>query len=341
MSVLDGRLPDPVLVVGAYGYRNVGDEAILSGLLAKLGARPVTVVSRNPDETRRLHSVAAIGIGSAAAALWNHASLVIGGGGLFGRDMGRLGRLLPAYGLVAAGLGRTVVIEGVDVDEQLPLSGRLLVPWLMRRAARVTVRDRRSAAILERWGVPANVAPDLSCWMPMADPEVGRHLLRAAGADLSRPVVGLALTAVQPSLADAVVTAVCGAMDALPEAQFCFIPMSRHPWLPSHDDMNVAARIRDAMPRLAILDCDAHPAAVLAAYAQLSAIVAMRHHAMLFAARTEVPLVPLAYAEKNVRWLDERGVRALPAELGPVIAALRTALAGDARATSRLSPVAS
>jgi polysaccharide pyruvyl transferase WcaK-like protein len=341
MSVPAGRLPDPVLVVGAYGYRNMGDEAILSGLLAKLGARSVTVVSRNPAETRRLHGVAAIGIGSAAAALRGHASVVIGGGGLFGRDMGRLGRLLPAYGLVAEGLGRTVVVEGVDVDERLPLSGRLLVPSLMRHAARVTVRDRRSAAIVERWGVPAHVAPDLSCWMPVADPERGRHLLRGAGVDLSRPVVGLALTAVQPTLADAVAAAACAAMDAVPEAQFCFIPMSRHPSLPAHDDMNLAARIRDARPRLAILDADPHPAAMLAAIAQLSAVVAMRYHAMLFAARMGVPLVPLVYAEKNVRWLDERGVRAQPAEPGPVTAALRTALAGDPRATSRLSPVAS
>lgn len=341
MSVLAGRLPDPVLVVGAYGYRNVGDEAILSGLLAKLGARSVTVVSRNPAETRRLHGVAAIGIGSAAAALRDHASLVIGGGGLFGRDMGRLGRLLPAYGLVAAGLRRTVVVEGVDLDEELPPSGRLLVPSLMRHAVRVTVRDRRSAAILEGWGVPAHVAPDLSCWMPAAPPEVGRDLLRAAGMDLRRPVVGLALTAVQPALADAVVAAVCAAMDALPEAQFCFIPMSRHPYLPAHDDMRLAARIREARPRLAILHGDPHPAAVLAAYAQLSGIVAMRYHAMLFAARTGVPLVPLAYAEKNVRWLSERGVRAEPAAPGPVIAALRMALAADARATIRLEPVAS
>jgi hypothetical protein len=89
-----------------------------------------------------------------------------------------------------------------------------------------------------------------------------------------------------------------------------------------------------------ILDGNPHPAAVLAAYAQLSGIVAMRYHAMLFAARTEVPLVPLAYAEKNVRWLEERGIRAQPPAPGPIIAALRTALAADARAPSRLDPVA-
>ena len=57
MSAIEGRLRSPVLVVGAYGYGNVGDEAILSGLLARLGGHAVTVVSRSPTETSALHGV--------------------------------------------------------------------------------------------------------------------------------------------------------------------------------------------------------------------------------------------------------------------------------------------
>jgi polysaccharide pyruvyl transferase WcaK-like protein len=334
------RLADPVLVVGAYGYRNVGDEAILAGLLVKLGDRSVTVVSRDPAESRRMHGVAAVGIGSAVAALRNHPSVVIGGGGLFGRDMGRVGRLLPAFGLAAAGLGRAVVIEGVDLDEQLPRSSRLLLPALMRRAARVTVRDRRSAAIVREWGVSAHVAPDLSCWMPAAEAGVGRQLLESAGMDLDQPMVGLALTAVRSELADAVAEAACAAMDAMPDAQFCFVPMSRHPVVPGHDDLQLAERIRQARPRLRILGGNPHPAAVLAAYAQLSGMVAMRYHAMLFAERAGIPLVPLVYAEKNRRWLGERGMLDPPIASASVVAALRDALAGNRHPTG-LEPAAS
>jgi polysaccharide pyruvyl transferase WcaK-like protein len=334
------QVADPVLIVGAYGYRNVGDEAILAGLLVKLGDRSVTVVSRDPAETRRMHGVAAIGIGSAVAALRNHASVVIGGGGLFGRDMGRIGRLLPAFGLAAAGLGRTVVIDGVDLDEQLPRSSRLLLPALMRHAARVAVRDRRSAAIAMEWGVSAHVAPDLSCWMSPADAEVGRQLLESAGMNLDQPMVGLALTAVRSELADAVAEAACAAMDAMPDAQFCFVPMSRHPVVPAHDDLQLAERIRQARPQLKILGGNPHPAAVLAAYPQLSGIVAMRYHAMLFAARAGIPLVPLVYAEKNRRWLGERGMHAPPITPVSVVAALREAVAGNRRPLG-LEPAAS
>jgi polysaccharide pyruvyl transferase WcaK-like protein len=74
---------------------------------------------------------------------------------------------------------------------------------------------------------------------------------------------------------------------------------------------------------------------VLSAFEQLSAVISMRYHGMLFAERVGVPLVPLVYAEKNVRWLDERGLRAVPAEAGPLTTALHAALAGGERPGSR------
>ena len=339
MSLPLARLPDPILVVGGYGYRNIGDEAMLAGLLARLGRHSVSVVSRDPADTQQLHAVPALSLREAVPALRAHASLLIGGGGLFGRDMGRIGRLLPAFGLAAVALGRAVAIEGVDLDERLAPSARLLVPPLMRRAARVTVRDRRSAAILRAWGVGGNLAPDVSSWMPAAAPEAGREVLRAAGADLRRPIVGLALSGVRPATADAAADAALAAMDALPDVQFCFLPMSRHPFVPSHDDRNLARRLRARRPRLMVADGELHPATMLAAIGQFSAVVGMRYHAMLFARRMHVPLVPVVYAEKNLRWLHEQGLAPVEARATPLTAALWIALASDERAARDVATV--
>ena len=336
MSAAIDRLSEPVLVVGAYGYRNVGDEAILAGLLARLGERRVTVVSRDPEATRREHGVDAIAIGGAAGALLRHRSVVIGGGGLFGRDMGAIGRLLPAFGLTAAALGRRVLIEGIDLDARLTPTARLLVPSLMRRAAHVSVRDRRSVGLLRDRGVVADLAPDLSAWMPAAPASDGRALLRSARVDIGRPVVGLALTGVVPSLAEDVLRAVVGAMDAMPDTQFVFLPMSRHPRVAAHDDLVLAHRLRELRPRLAVVEDAAHPSVVLAAFAQLTAVVAMRYHAMLFAERAGVPLVPLVYAEKTLRWLAERGLSAVPPATPRLLAALREAVVRDERASPRV-----
>jgi polysaccharide pyruvyl transferase WcaK-like protein len=335
------RLPGPVLVVGAYGYRNVGDEAILAGLLVKLRRPDVTVVSRDPEATSRMHGVPAIGLVGTGAALLRHRSIVIGGGGLFGRDMGSIGRLLPLFGLSALALGRRLVVDGVDVDSDLSPTARRLVPGLLRRASDVTVRDRGSAALLDGWGVRAEVEPDLSHWMPMAAADDGRKLLREAGIDARFPVVGIALAGVRPHFADAALAAVARAMVALPDTQFCFFPLSRHPHVPAHDDLRLARRLREARPRLAIVEGEHHPAVVLSAFAQLSAVVSMRYHGMLFAERAGVPLVPLVYAEKNMRWLDEHGLVAVHAEPEALVAALQAALAGADRAAPHPVRVAS
>ena len=74
-------LPEPILVLGAYGYRNVGDEAILAGLLRQFdpGVK-LTVVSRSPAETKALHGFRSVGISSALTESpknWRNASWLI------------------------------------------------------------------------------------------------------------------------------------------------------------------------------------------------------------------------------------------------------------------------
>lgn len=315
-----------VLVVGAYGYGNVGDEAILAGLLTGLDRRAVTVVSRTPRETAALHGVRAIGLWRALPALLTHPALVIGGGGVFGRDMGRIGRLLPVFGLLAWFVRRRVAVEGVDLDTRLPPSARVLVPALLRACETVTVRDRASAAIAGAWGVTAAVLPDLAAGLTAATPESGRRALARAGLDTERPVVGLALTGVDRRLADAVLDAATRTIHALPHVQFVFVPMSRHPRVAAHDDIQLARRLARRAP-LRILEERLPPDAMLAVFGQLSAVVAMRYHAMLFAARCGTPLIPIPYAEKTGRWLAEQGRHGVPPEAEALTKAVRDAIA--------------
>jgi polysaccharide pyruvyl transferase WcaK-like protein len=327
-----------VLMVGAYGYGNVGDEAILSGLLNRLAGHSVTVVSRSPGETAGAHGVRSIGIEQAVLALRSHHTVVIGGGGVFGRDMGRIGRLLPAFGLLALALGKTVIIEGVDVGERLTGVTRATLPRLLRAAASVSVRDRASVAAVARLGAHASLEPDLSAWMAPRDARAGRRLLQRAGLDVRRPIVGMALTAVNTQLADDVVEAAVGAMAAMPEVQFCFVPMSRHPWVPAHDDRVLASRLAAMRPELAVLDGPLPPEEVLSAIGHLSAMVAMRYHAMLFAYRASVPLVPITYAEKTDRWVGEHDLEPVLPQAGALAQAIRAALA---RARSEAAPLLS
>jgi uncharacterized membrane protein YbhN (UPF0104 family) len=103
------------------------------------------------------------------------------------------------------------------------------------------------------------------------------------------------------------VAAILGAVDALPSMEFCLVPMSRHPFVAAHNDEVLARRLIALRPRLRLLETD-DPSAVLGVFEALSAAVCMRYHSLLFAERAGIPIVPIAYAEKCLLWLAERGL---------------------------------
>jgi polysaccharide pyruvyl transferase WcaK-like protein len=322
LSVAD--LPEPILVVGGYGYRNVGDEAILGGLLRQIGPhRRVAVVSRMPAETAALHAVTALSLRDGVRALRSSRSLIIGGGGLFGREMGAIGRLLPLYGLVASTMGLKVVIHGVSVDREMRPMAAALLRLLAKRAVAFTVRDGRSAEVLAEWRIHADTIPDLSAGVDPAPESRGSELLRLAGVDPDRPVVGLALTAVRAQNTAVLETAIIQCIRVMPDLQFCFIPMSQHPFVPQHNDLLLGRRLQRQNPRLAVLEGSLCPDDVMAVFGRLSAAVCMRYHSLLFASRAGTHIVPVPYAPKCEAWIAENGLQPVPLEGAALAAAVR------------------
>ena len=76
-----------ILIIGAYGVGNLGDEAILAGTLNSLKANQdptkneITVLSRNPTETIRIHKIFARRRN--LIDLFKSNEIIIGGGELF------------------------------------------------------------------------------------------------------------------------------------------------------------------------------------------------------------------------------------------------------------------
>jgi polysaccharide pyruvyl transferase WcaK-like protein len=123
-------------------------------------------------------------------------------------------------------------------------------------------------------------------------------------------VVGLCLTAVNGDLVDGVEAAVLGAVDALPDIDFCLIPMSRHPFVRSHNDELLARRLVTRRPRMRVLVPPDQTSELLGVFEALDAAICMRYHSLLFAERAGLPIVPFAYAEKCRVWLAERNMLA-------------------------------
>jgi polysaccharide pyruvyl transferase WcaK-like protein len=256
----------------------------------------------------------------AAAELRFHRGVIIGGGGLFGRDMGRLGGLLPVAGLLATVARREVALVGIGVDaEMAPLSARLLGA-LARRATTVVVRDTASVAVLAELGVEAELRPDLSSVVPSAGRAAGIRQLQAIGLRPDRrPVIGLCVTALDAELGERLATAIEALVDSLPQFDFCLFPMSRHPFVDQHNDEVFARQLMVRRPRLRMLIPSDDPTEVIAVFEAFTAALCVRYHSLLFAERAGIPIIPVAYAEKCHHWLAERSIESADLDAGALV----------------------
>jgi N-acetylglucosaminyldiphosphoundecaprenol N-acetyl-beta-D-mannosaminyltransferase len=314
---------DSILVLGAYGVSNTGDEAILAGLLSLTGRERVTVISRDPAETSRMHHVRSVAIGRALPELLKHDVLVIGGGGLFSRHMGSFGRFIPLYGLLARRFGLRVSIEGVGIDSAPPSWVKCSLAWLAKRCVSLRVRDDASRALLDGERL-VEVGPDLSAYMePAAAP---REFLGICEAAAGRPVVGLCLNGVDARVARRLLATIPSLVSGMPEVRFCFIPMSQHPGVRRQNDLRLADDLQGLAPELAVLRGTYAPWQILGAFGYLSAVIGMRFHSLLFAQRAGVPLIAYAYAEKCQRWLAENDTPEVELSLAALRAAVSDAV---------------
>jgi len=348
-----------ILIAGYYGFHNAGDEAMLAGLRRAIRElRPdvtFTAISGTASQTRRLHGIGAVSR-SDIRGIWEaigRADLVMFGGGSLLQDVTSSRSLIYYLGLATmAWIRRKPVMfcaQGIGPVTR-PL-GRAMVPLIVNRAAMITARDPEAAETFRRLGVtrpPVTVTADAALVLGPADPEAGEALLRQAGVNPDRPVIGVSVRPwkpgpqpLEPRLAEA--------LDQLAReagAQVVFIPMQQS---------------KDVEAGRAVAACMREPAIVLggpytyedlrAVIARCDLIIGMRYHSLVFAAMSGVPLVGLSYDPKNDAFLRQIGQEAAGStdRLDPaaVVAAGSRALADAAavradllRRMDRLVPLA-
>ena len=295
-----------VLLSGYYGFDNIGDEAVLGGLLAGLRAElpdvePV-VLSANPAATERLHGARAIGRMKLSAIQdeLSRASLLISGGGSLLQDVTSARSPYYYLGILwmaqKAGVPTAVVAQGLGPLRRLP--ARLLARTLLNRTRAITVRDPESAEFLAQLPVtvpPIEVTADPSF---LLEPDASERLATwwAARIPVQRPVLGVALRRWQAGRSPERYQAISEALAALAQqtgALLLFLPMQ------FDQDARVAEEMAGWTPAESrVLDFALTPREMLDAVGRCDAILAMRLHALIFAVQRDVPAFGLAYDPK-------------------------------------------
>ncbi|MEV4657792.1 polysaccharide pyruvyl transferase family protein [Micromonospora sp. NPDC049301] len=308
-------------VLGSYGGRNLGDEAILTGLLSDLRTQEpnarIIVFSRHPEHTRLAHpDVEAVpweGISrtDSALVLAQLDLLILGGGGiLYDREARRYLRVVR----VAQERGLPLITYAVGVG---PLSDAVdtgMVRETLASAIQVTVRDQESRMALEEAGLlnPITVTADPA--FLLQPEEFPLHLLREEGVPAGNRLVGISVR--EPGRAaerldvDGYHRLLAQIGDFLVnriDAYVLFVPMER-------DDIRHAHGVLSHMiaaERGRILHGTYSPQQVLGLMRHFDLAVGMRLHFLIFAAMVGTPFLPLPYAGKVFDLAQRLGVPAL------------------------------
>ncbi len=159
-----------LLLTGYLGCGNLGDDAILLGLLNGIATKryDITVMSGAPEETFRNYGVSSIPrmeMKSTKTALETHDALVFVGGSIF-QDVTSVRSVIYYGNLVSAAkkAGKKVIMLGQGVGPLNSFLGKQLAAKAFNAADVVVVRDQASVSALKDIGYRGNprVAGDLA-----------------------------------------------------------------------------------------------------------------------------------------------------------------------------------
>lgn len=166
-----------ICLSGYYGFKNFGDEAILSVLVNHFNEHDITVFSSDPEftsKTYNVNSVKSFDIKKVIEEIKSCNVLISGGGSLL-QDVTSLKSLVYYTAIIALAImfNKKVIIFAQGIGPINNRFAQLVVKNLLKLCNIVTVRDEKSLFLLNKWGVNAKLVcdPIYSLEIPQQEPE--------------------------------------------------------------------------------------------------------------------------------------------------------------------------
>jgi polysaccharide pyruvyl transferase CsaB len=301
-----------VLLSGYYGYGNLGDEALLSGIITGLKnyGHSVTVLSGNPEYTQRLHNVKAVSrYKGLPLALLQHQAVISGGGGLLQDKTS--GRSLQYYlGVLSLAklLGKKTIVYGQSIGP-LSESGKKAVASTLKGVS-VAVRDEMSQALLSELGVKSELVADGALLLGSRFQVSGFSKNSSTETRNPKPETFLKPQTPNPKPFllfpragyPAITTALTHLARALIAKGHTVAGVSVQP----NEDRHDLETIRAAVPEFTILQANS-PQELINLISHSSYVVSGRLHGLILAAVAGVNFCGLVYDPKVAAFLSETG----------------------------------
>ncbi|HWR31468.1 MAG TPA: polysaccharide pyruvyl transferase CsaB [Negativicutes bacterium] len=305
-----------LVISGYYGFGNAGDEAMLSAMVGALRAIDsqiqITVISGNPDDTRKQYGVLAVhrlNLWGIACAIFKSDLLISGGGSLL-QDV-TSGRSIFYYlGImqIACLFGRPIMLYAQGIGPIRSKVARAFMKHVGNCIAGGTVRDEGSLTELAGLGVirpKVTVTADPVLALELTSTEAGREILDNLGLSGEGPLIGFSVREWQGrDHYKTVFAAVADRLVVETGARIVFIPMQ---W---PDDVQAARLVAARMKQPhGVIGKKCDTSELLSVVRNLDLLVGVRLHALIFAAVMERPFVGVSYDPKIDRFLETLGER--------------------------------
>jgi len=305
-------------ILGYYGFGNAGDEAVLDGILTALNAAAakkgieikITVLSSDPETTRKSHNVDAAGrssLKSILSVLRKTDVFILGGGSLFQDTTGRGLSVLYYAGIsiMAKILCKKVIFYAQGVGPLKRSINRALTAISARSTDLLSVRDSASLLLLSNLHVNAHsihlTSDPAFALLPDRD---SFSYLEALGKLPDKPILGVMMRD-WPGIGD-VLGEIAQACEML--AKECGLSIVLVPMQKSHD-MEVCKRLSHILKTESIIiDEDLSPTGMIALFERFSLVLGMRLHALIFAAIAGAPMLGIGYDPKINAFLAQIGM---------------------------------
>lgn len=291
-----------IVISGYYGFNNLGDEAVLAGIISLLKNKneeiKITVLSASPQKTAELYDVQAVSRTSLIQilAVLAEADLFISGGGSLLQDV--TGSFSVPYYLGLAWLAKMQGTKTVYYAQGAgPLNkkwSRKLTALTLNRFELLGVRDQGSKNLLKNTGVKKEIELTVDPVFALYDPL--NNMRQQIKGQIE---VGIS---VRPWSVEYLAELAAGLNQFARDKNIKFILFPMH----QGSDDEISRRLKERLEAEAeIHKLPLLPAAALKSFSQLDLFVGVRLHSLIFALLNQIPLLALSYDPKIEGLLEE------------------------------------
>ncbi len=302
-----------IVLSGYYGYRNLGDDAILLSLREQLSAAApgakLIALSNRPRETREKCGVDAVyrfNPFTVSRELRRCTVLVSGGGSLL-QDSTSTRSLLyyTAILRLARHYGKRIMFYANGIGPVRSEKNRARVRAVAEAADVITLRDEASLTALREMGVTRQdirVTADPVYAMHGLGRARGEELLRAQGLVGKRPVIGVSVRFTRGTEGKAAELArFCDAVAERADVAFLILQQGK--------DELAAQAVRAQMHAPSVLlSAPYDPEGMMSMLSCMDAVVSTRLHSIIFAACERVSVLGIVYDPKVSACLSALGM---------------------------------